>query len=319
MQRRQFVGTLAAGAGSMAAFPARAARAADVPIVLASLANDTGTPALWAQHAGLFQKAGLNVQIDILSSGAAAAAAIAGGSAQFGLSSLVTLLIAHEKGVPFVLVAPAGVVTPDVPYSQFVVRKDAPFKTAKDLNGKTIGSPALKDLDTVAIMNWVDKNGGDSTSLKFLEIPGTIAVAAVEEGRIDGVDLNTPNLTRALEGGKVRTMAQVFDAIAPRFSNTGWFGTVDYTTKNPDIVAKFARAMHDAAIYCNAHHADTVPLVAATAKLDEKLIARMARVTFADYLRANEIQPLIDVSFKYKALSKAFDARELISPSALKP
>ena len=174
-------------------------------------------------------------------------------------------------------------------------------------------------MDVVAIMNWVDKNGGDSTTLKFIEMSGPVALSAIEEGRIDGADLNTPTLTRAIEGGKLRVLAQVFDAIAPRFANTGWFTTEDYAAKNRSVVEKFARAMTDASIYCNAHHADTVAMVAQNAKIDEKMVARMARITFGDYLRPADIQPLIDVAFKYKTISKSFDAKALISPYALKP
>jgi NitT/TauT family transport system substrate-binding protein len=321
MRRGEATRTLAAMAIGLAAgrIGARRIDAAGLPaITVASLMNDTGTAALYAMHAGLFKKAGLDVQLEMMTSGAAAAAAVAGGSAQFGLSSLITILTAHDRGIPFTLVAPAGVVTPDVPYSQFVVRKASTLKTARDLAGKTLGTPALKDLDTIAIMNWVDKNGGDSTSLKFLEIPAAVAVPALQEGRIDGVDLNTPTLTRALDGGNVRVMAQVFDAIAPRFSNTAWFGTIDYTSKNPDIVTRFARAMAESSAYCNAHHADTVPLVAENAKIEEAVVAKMTRITFGDALRPNEIQPLIDVAVKYKAISQPFDARDIISPIALR-
>ena len=255
----------------------------------------------------------------MLPTGAAGQAAVAGGAAQFALSSLIGVIAAHEKGIPFTLIAPAGVVTSDVPYSQFVVKADSPIKTAKDLNGKTIGAAGLKDMDTVAIMNWVDLNGGDSKTLKFVEMSASVSLAAIEEGRIDGADLNTPTLTRGLEGGKVRSLAQIFDAIAPRFANTAWFTTTDYATKNPKVVQTFARVIADANAYCNAHHADTVALVAENAKIDAAVVARMARITFGDYLRPNDIQPLINVAAKYGAIAKPFDARALISPYALKP
>lgn len=319
MRRSPFLRSLAS-TGLIAAAARLPAGAQDLPaITLATLINDTATSALYAVRAGLFRKAGLNAQLQVLSSGAAGAAAVAGGAAQFALSSLVGVIAAHEKGIPFTLVAPAGVVTSDVPYSQFVVKADSPIKTGRDLNGKTIGAPGLKDMDTVAIMNWVDLNGGDSKTLRFIEMSGSVALAAIEEGRIDGADLNTPTLTRGLEGGKVRTLAQIFDAIAPRFSNTGWFTTTEYATKYHDIVTRFARVMGDASAYCNAHHADTVSLVAENAKIDEKLVARMARITFGDYLRPAEIQPLINVAAKYNVIAKPFDARALISPFALKP
>jgi NitT/TauT family transport system substrate-binding protein len=314
MRRSPFLISLAA-----TAVAARAGAQTLPAITVATLINDTATDALWAMHAGLFTKAGLNVQLQVLPTGAAGQAAVAGGAAQFGLSSLVGIIAAHEKGIPFTLVAPAGVVTSDVPYSQFVVKADSPIKTGRDLNGKTIGAAGLKDMDTVAIMNWVDQNGGDSKTLKFVEMSGPVSLAAIEEGRIDGADLNTPTLTRGLESGKIRSLAQIFDAIAPRFANTGWFTTTDYAKANSSIVQRFARAMAEANAYCNAHHADTVPLVAESAKIDEKVVARMARITFGDYLRASDIQPLVNVTAKYGAITKPFDARELISPYALKP
>jgi NitT/TauT family transport system substrate-binding protein len=314
MRRSPFL--LSLGATALAA---RAGAQEAPAITVATLINDTATAMLYAVKAGLFKKAGLNVQMTVLPTGAAGQAAVAGGAAQFALSSLIGVIAAHEKGIPFTLVAPAGVVTSDVPYSQFVVKADSPIKTARDLNGKTIGAAGLKDMDTVAIMNWVDQNGGDSKTLKFVEMSASVSLAAIEEGRIDGADLNTPTLTRGLESGKVRTLAQIFDAIAPRFENTGWFTTADYATKNRATVEKFAQVMRDANLYCNAHHAETVPLVAENAKIDAAVVARMARITFGDYLRPADIQPLINVAAKYGAIAKPFDARALISPYALKP
>ena len=319
LDRAAFARTLAALAVGSTGLRYRPAAADTLPrVVVATLINDTGTAALYAAHAGMFRKAGLDVELQLLASGGAAAAAVAGGAAQFALSSLIGVITAHDHGVPLTLVAPAGVVTPDVVYSEFVVRKETTYKTGADLNGKTVGCPALKDLDAIAIQNWVDQNGGDSKTLKFVEMSAPVALAALEEGRIDGVDLNTPTLTRALDGGKVRPFAQIFNAIAPRFINTAWFTTNDYATANQAVVTRFATVIADANKYCNAHHAETVPLVAENAKLDEKLVARMTRIVFSDALRPAEIQPLVDVAAKYKAISKPFDARALISPYALK-
>jgi NitT/TauT family transport system substrate-binding protein len=285
-------------------------------VIASSVVNDGGTAALYAVHAGLFRKAGLDVEIQIFSSGGAAAAAVLGGSAQFGFSSLTTLLTAFDHGVPITLVASAGVITPDVPYSQFVIAKDAPYKTGHDLNGKTIGTPALKDLDTVAVQNWVDKNGGDSSTLRFIEMPAAVAVASVEQGRIDGTELNTPTLTKALKGGKVRVLAQIFDAIAPRFLNTSWFTTNAYAKDHGDVVTRFSSVLSEAGKYCNAHQSETIGLVKQNAKLSDDDIAGMTRVVFADGLKTAEIQPVIDVSAKYKLISKRFDAATLISPLA---
>jgi NitT/TauT family transport system substrate-binding protein len=319
LSRRRALALASAFAATVGTPHARPATAQELrTIKLVGVVNDTVTTPLYAMQSGIFKKYGLSAEFVMLTSGAAAAAAIAGGELQFGISSLVTLIEAHERGVPFTLVAPSGVLTTGDGYSQFIINKDATLRTGRDLDGKTVAVPALGDLTYVAIMNWVDKNGGNSKTLRFTELPDAAAAAAVADGRVDGAEINTPTLTRALDGGKVRVLAQIYDAIAPRFANTAWFATDDYAAKNRDVVTAFSRSMRDAAVYCNAHHAETVAMVAQFTKLEPSLVARMARITFGETLSARDIQPLIDLAYKYKSIPKTFDAQELISPYAVK-
>jgi len=294
--------------------------AQDLPAIkIAAPANDTVTSALYALKAGLFRRAGLNVEIVPMNSGAAVASAVAGGAVQIGNSSLITLIEAHAKGVPFTLVATSGMIESDVPYSEMVVKRDAPYKTARDLNGKTVASPALRDLNAIAMANWIDRNGGDSTTVRFVELPAPAIPPAIADGRIDAGIVGTPYLQAGLDDGSIRVFAKAFDAVARRFIHIAWFTTTDYATKNRDIIERFARVMHDAAVYSNAHPAETAPLIVDFGKVDPKLAPRMARVTFAEYLSAPMIQPLVDVAARYKVIDKSFDAQDLISPYALKP
>jgi NitT/TauT family transport system substrate-binding protein len=291
----------------------------ETTLKIAAPTNDTATSALYAAKAGLFKKAGLNVEIVPMSSGAAVAAAVAGGAIQIGNSSLITLIEAHAKHVPFTLVGTSGMIETDVPYAALVVKKDSPLKTARDLNGKTLASPALKDLNAISMAAWIDRNGGDSTTVHFVELSAPAISAAIVEGRVDAAVIGTPYLGEGLDNGTIRVFGKAFDAVARRFIHIAWFTTEDYATKNRDAIERFARVMHDAAVYCNAHQAETADLIVAFGKVDPKVAARMARVTFAEYLTAPMIQPLVDVAAKYKAIDKGFDAQELISPYALKP
>jgi NitT/TauT family transport system substrate-binding protein len=288
-------------------------------VKIAAPTNDTATSALYAIKSGLFRRNGLNVEIVPMNSGAAVASAVAGGAVQIGNSSLVTIIEAHAKRVPFTLVATSGMIETSVPYSALVVKKDSPLRTARDLNGKTIASPALKDLNAISSAAWIDKNGGDSTTVRFVELPAPAAAQAIAEGRIDAGIIGTPYLQQGIDDGTIRVFAKAFDAVAPRFIHIAWFTTEDYAAAHRDTIERFARTMHDAAIYCNAHQAETAPLIVEFGKVDPKVASRMARVTFAEYLTGPLIQPLVDVAARYKAIDKAFDAQELISPYALKP
>jgi NitT/TauT family transport system substrate-binding protein len=294
------------------------ARPQELPTIhIASVTNDTCSAILYALKLHLFQKAGLNVDFQGMSSGAAASAAVAGGAAQFGQSSLVTLIDAHARGIPFTLIAPSGLITRGSMYAAALVRTDSPIKTAPDLNGKTFAVPAIKDLNQIAAMAWVDQNGGDSRTLKFIELSAPATIAAIEDGRVDAGNIGAPTLTIALESGKTRILGKVFDAIGTRFENVSWFTTTDYAKSNPDAVVRFATVMRQAAQLANAHHVETAALLADYFHGDPKVYARMARVEFADVLDPHDIQPLIDAAVKYKTIDHAFPAQEMISPLAL--
>ena len=301
------------------AVPAPLASQPLVSLKLAAPANDSATSALYALRAGLFRRAGLDVELVPMNSGAAVAAAVAGGAVNAGLSTLLTLIEAHARGVPFVLVAPSAYVSSDVPFAEFVVQKDSAIRTARDLNGKTIASPGLRDLNAVSILAWIDQNGGDSKTVHFVELSQPASIAAIEEGRIDGAILGTPTLTTALESGKLRVLGNPFDAIGKRFQHIAWFTSQSYADQNRDALARFSRVMRDAAIYCNAHPHETDALVAQFDGVDPKLVARMVRVQFAEYVDGRLIQPLVDAAVKYKVIDRGFDAAELVSAAAEKP
>jgi NitT/TauT family transport system substrate-binding protein len=303
-----------------------AAPAADTPparplaiVRVQSIPTDDATPLLYAQRAGLFAKAGLDVKIDKAYSGAAIAAAVLAGSFDIGLSNLVTLMNAHVRGVGFTLLAAAGTYRSKTPFSELVVARDSPAVSGKDLNGKTIGTPALDSLSTLVISAWVDRTGGDSRTLKFVEIPISAAQSALELHRIDASLMNDTALSAALASGNVRILAPAMDAVAPQFPYSGWFAASEWTAKHRDLVQAFAHVMAESTAYTNAHHAETAALLASFTGQTVESIEKANRAESGTSLRLSEIQPLVDLAAKYKIISRSFPARELVDPSVARP
>jgi NitT/TauT family transport system substrate-binding protein len=281
--------------------------------------GDDATPTLYAIKTGLFKKYGIDAQLVPMPSGAAGLAALAGGSIEVGGTSLLPFLSARSKGIPLTIIAPLATYSTDSVYAVILVKKDAPYKTGRDLNGKTIASPALRDLNWVASMAWIDQNGGDSSTVKSIEVPSSVIPAALEDGRIDAATVTTPRYVQAVNAGKVRALGKSYESIAKHFTFAAMVSQVDYAAKNPDLVARFGRAIRDATLYTNTHHAQTLPLYAAFAKIDPKDIADAPRAESTPYVEAKDIQPLIAVAVKYNILAKAIDPQELLSPAILKP
>jgi NitT/TauT family transport system substrate-binding protein len=310
MRRRGFI-ALAAGFAATARY-AGAQAPSMVSLRVASAPDEDVLGALWAQKSGIFRKYGLDVNIQLMNSGAAVGAAVVGGSIDIGKSSLISLISAHMRNIPFVLIAPAGVYNSKAPIVGLLVKKGSPLRTARDLDGKTISVPSLNDQYAIAIKAYMDKHGGDSSSLKFLELPNSAVPQALAEGRIDAASIANPILSEALASGNVELIGRTFDAIGPHFIQACYFTTSDYANRNRDVVERFARAIAESGAYCNAHPSETVATLSAFTKVPESVISHMTRTEIGTTLDPKEIQPLIDAAAKYKAISAAFDARAMI-------
>ncbi|HXP92911.1 MAG TPA: ABC transporter substrate-binding protein [Candidatus Binatia bacterium] len=298
------------------AVPERLASQELTTIRVAMVPNDDVTPFLYAQQTGMFRDAGLNVQMQKSTSGAVIAASVAGGSFDVGLASMMALITAHVRGIPFQMIAASGVHVTNAPISQLVVLRDSPIKSAADLNGKLVSGAALKDLMTVTTQAWMDQHGGNSETLRFVELPQPVVPAALEDKRIDAGTLLQPVLADAMATGKFRSIGSPFDGVGKRFMYAAWFTTADFAAKNPDAVKRFAEVMRKATVYTNAHPAQTVGIIAAFTGLDPTRIANMTRALCAEYLDPADIQPTIDAAVRYKVIDKGFPARELISQYA---
>jgi NitT/TauT family transport system substrate-binding protein len=282
--------------------------------------NDGYKAVYYAQQGGLFRKYGLNVSPSVINSGAAAAAALIGGAADIAFTNPTALTIAHTRGIAMQALCPGGLITPaNSGVSRILVLKDGPVHSGKDLNGATIGAVALGDTMAVSIRAWIDKTGGDSKTVKLIEVPASASLQMLVEGRVVAAGVNEPAASQAIETGKARSIANPLDAIGNAFLGGLLAVMTPYATANADALSRFARAIHEAQVYTNSHLPDTVNLVAGYSGIAPEVIARSARVIDAEYVEARNLQPLIDALAKYGTIERGFPASEIISPLALKP
>lgn len=317
MKRRTFV-SVTAGAGIIAAGRSAFAQSL-IKITVATPPTDGAKALLWGVHAGIFRKHGLDVEIVPIGSGAAALAAVAGGSAQVAFGNILSIVSGYTRGVPFEIVAPGDIYTTDRPYMLLFVKKDSDIRIGKDLTNKVIASPALKDLTSMATLAWIDQNGGDSKTVRTLEFPASAAMGAMDTARVDAATLSSPFLDAAEDSGKYRVIGKPYDAIAKRFVIASWVANSQVVSKDPQAYARFGQAMHEASVYSNSHLADTVDLVAQFTKIDPQVIAHGTRILDAEYLDRADIQPVIDFSVKYGLIDHGFDANAIIAPAIRPP
>jgi NitT/TauT family transport system substrate-binding protein len=260
---------------------------------------DSGAELFYAQEMGFFKKAGLDVEIIPGKNGSAMAAAVASGSADIGYSDVGALAKAYSKGIKFTAVAPAALWTDAAPVNQVIVERTSSIHAAKDLDGKVFGVPGLGTGAEYASRAWIDKNGGDSSTVKFIEIPYSAMPAALDAGRIDAAYVAEPFLAVAKKNG--RLLAYADDALGKEFLRTVWFATSDWARAHPDLVNRFAAVMQETATWANQkrNQAKSAEILVKYTKIDPTVVSSMIRAQYGVRLTSALLQPEIDVTAKY--------------------
>jgi NitT/TauT family transport system substrate-binding protein len=280
-------------------------------IRIQSIPFDAGSEAFYAKDLGLFAKQGLDATVSPVGNGPAIAAAVASGAVDIGFSNALSIETAYKKGLPFVFIATAAIYSSAAPSSVLMVPKDSPAKVAKDLNGKTIAVNGLKNIAEFAPANWIDKNGGDSSTVKFIEMTPAETPAALESHRIDGAFVAEPQITQAKAASRV--FAKAYDLLGDGFMIAAYFTTRQWADAHPDLVKKFQAAIRETAIWANAkaNTDKSADMLATLTKLDPALVRSSVRAKFGLALSPAAIQPTIDLAARYKLL-ESFPATELI-------
>ncbi len=291
------------GLAATAAFPwcAAPAQAQTMPLVHAAMIpNEPAALIYYASENGYFSKAGLNVEITQNASTPAIVAAVAAGTYDIAaFANISTIAVAHVRGLPFVCIAPGAGWQPGKIVGSIMVANTSTAKTAADFNGKTFATPGLGTIGEFLPRAWMDKHGGDSSTVKFVEIPFPLEADALTSGRVDAAYMVEPFLTTALKSGTVRSFVYPDDALGTSYLATVWFATAPWAKAHPDLVARFVSAMRDAGRWANANPAKTIPILAKDLHGDPAVIAQSNRTYFSDRLIAAELQPWIDVTAKY--------------------
>ncbi len=318
--RRTLLATAAAMLIALIAPAPPASAQSTLPVIRLGTGPDPATtPVLYAISSGLYKKYGLTVEPTLLASGAAAAAALAGGSLDIAKNSTVATITMIQKGLPFTAIGSLGYYDSAKPNYALLVAADEPIKTPKDLEGKTFASLSLFDQNSIATQMYLDNNGVDRSTVRFAEIPPSAALAAIDAKRLDAVTVYEPFFSDMTATGKVRVMAYPYDAIAKRFPDTLMFANTAWLKANKDVVDRFLKATAEASAYVAGHERETLPLLAAFLKLDPATLNPNQHFPGRGIaLTPASLQPVIDAAAKYKAIPKAFPAQDMIYAGALK-
>jgi NitT/TauT family transport system substrate-binding protein len=272
-----------------------------------------------AMDKGFFKTEGLQLETVPLAGGAPIINGVTSGDLQFGWSNVISLYQAHVEGFDFKLVAGGATNVKTKNESHAIqVAKNSPIKTAKGLEGKTVAANTLNNIVHLMAMAWIDKNGGSSSKVKFVELPFPQMEAALSAGKVDAISVHEPFATAAIEKGNVRLLAQPWGDVLPKFLIASWFASEKWIAKNRDTAQAFVRAIDRGIDAIQADPQGSRAAMVKWAGLSPELAGKIGLPVFEKGISEKDIQTTIDLTRKYKLISKDLKASSVVSDLARK-
>ena len=276
-------------------------------------------PMFIAVDRGFFKAAGLELETVPMAGGAVIVQGVTSGDLQIGWTNVISLYQAHAEGFDFKLIAGGATnVKGSNDTHALLVAKGSPMSSAKDLDGKTMAVNTLNNIVHLLAMAWLDKNGGSSAKVKFVEVPFPQMEAALVAGKIDVASVQEPFASAAVAKGVARVLANPWSDVIDRFLIASWFASDKWLQKNKQTAQAFVSALNRGVDAIAADPKGSRDAIAKWTGLPRELADKIPLPVYDKTLSEKDLQATINLTQKYKLISRAINAREIISDLAPK-
>lgn len=267
------------------------------------------------EEKGFFSDEGITLKINTGASGAALVPSVVSGEYQFAFSNMVSLLQARDKGLPIKVIAAGssstGVEGQDV--TMIHAGKDSGITSAKDLEGKTVSVNALGNLLQMLGDVAVDKAGGDSSKVKFIELAFPDALAALQSGKIDAMVGAEPFGTAAIAAGFPAIASPYLDMSSGSILTSAYYTSEDQLAKNPALFKNLGVAIAKSLDYAQAHPDEVRAQLTKYTTLKADVAAKVILPHYGSDIPDASVKLFSDYALKYKLISKAVSPSDLVA------
>lgn len=203
-----------------------------------------------AAKRGLFEKYGLNVDIERVKSGTEAIAFLTQGSVDVGGIAIVTSLWSGwNRGLDLRVIAPGGLEPMKDSPTKFILRKaladDGTVKTTADLKGKRIASAGGPGSGGEYYVTKALKRGGLTIrDVEIVQVGNADIPAAMERGSVDAALSGSPYADQIINAG--HAVALETD-LAPGLMTVAFVGSGKFVNERAEVAERFVTALTEAA------------------------------------------------------------------------
>jgi NitT/TauT family transport system substrate-binding protein len=282
-------------------------------------------PLFLAQERGWYKEVGLDVELVEMKGGATIIPAIVGDSIQIGYSNVLSILLARSTGLDLQIICnhlnegyvrkagePGGYITSS---SGIVVLQDSGIKGPKDLEGKKVAVNAIKNIDWMAVWEWMEKNGADPKKITWVEVDFPKMIPAFVGKKVDAVEVVEPFKTILRSQGATLLVNTLHD-LRPGLTLACFVAKEEWINKNPKEVEGFVSATAKGQEYLNTHAEERDKLAIKYTKATQDVLEKMAWHKWTTKIDLDSMNFWIKLSQKHGLLKKVPDLEKLIYQSA---
>ncbi|MCE7481647.1 ABC transporter substrate-binding protein [Microbacterium profundi] len=273
-------------------------------VTVGVLAISDLVPLYMGVQAGIFEEHGIDLEMQFAQGGAAIVPAVVSGEYQFGYSNVVSLLVAHENGIPIQVVSngssssnEAGADTTEV-----AALPASGIESVLDLQGKRVAINALGNFGEVLMRNSIAAAGGDPEDITLVEIPYPNMPAQLAAGEVDAAWTTEPFRSQILEeGGQI--VASPLTDMADNFDSGFFFTSSSLAAENADLVSRFTDAVHESFALANEDETATRAALMEFNELDEATANSIVLPQWNDEINTESLEALATAAKTYGILT----------------
>ncbi|WP_028661636.1 ABC transporter substrate-binding protein [Saccharomonospora saliphila] len=266
-------------------------------------------PVRIAVENGVFERAGLRVELVEQTGGKAALESLTNGQLDVAFASNVALFRAAADGTPLRLQGEAYVAGSDS--MALVTPPDAEVTEPGDLHAPRIAVAERAGLGTLTSGSVLDTVGIDEKSITFVPGPTSGRMEALRAGEVDAAWMVEPYITLAQKDHGARVLADCARGATETFPMSSYASTKEFTEGHPRALALFRHALAEAQRLGTDHTRVRQALPRLT-DLDEVTASLVSLGSYPPVVNAVRLQRVADLMQGAGMLRDRLDVRSMV-------
>jgi NitT/TauT family transport system substrate-binding protein len=262
-----------------------------------------------AAQDGAFAKNHLSAAPELMTSGAQAIPLLLNGQIQFTVADAVAAIKAISQGVPLEIVAQGPIVSTEPSKDNAGLLVGPGVTNVRDLAGKTVAVNALNSFSELAAEKSIDLAGGDSSKVKFTELPIPQMAAAVKAGTVAGAAISEPFLSAGKAAG-LKDLMPILYRVFPNAPMIVYLASTSYASSHPQVIKEFADSITAANTALGTSPAALKSVGESVAKMTAAQLAKVILPTYVPTpVSLAALGNVMNVMMEYKVLTGPVDLR----------